>query len=277
MDLAAYYDRMHAYTLRDSGFEQHSGFRHDAIHRFLADPGSGDFSPDTIYRLMAPFLPARADFLGLDAGCGYGATGFRLLEQTGGRWDGITLSAAQVAVARERAAERGLSGRLHFALRSYDAPLAERYDAIVAIESIAHSPDPVATVANLARHLRPGGVLIVVDDMPRPDLAPAEAEMLLAFKRLWHCPVLPGAAEWRGMLAAQGLALRHEADLLPLTRPREEAMLDTAWAELESSLPARKAEGFGAVAEGEMGGVLLERLMRWGAMRYVMMVAERGG
>jgi SAM-dependent methyltransferase len=277
MDVEDYYDRMHAWTLRDSGFASFSGFEHAAIHRFLADPESGEFSPRTVYRLIGPHLPRREDFLGLDAGCGYGATAFHLLPRTGGSWHGVTLSATQVAVAERLAAERGLSDRLRFARQSYDAPLPARYDAVVAIESLAHSPDPAASLRNLAAHLRPGGVLVLVDDMPREAPPAEEAAMLAEFRRFWHCPVLPPAARWRALLAAEGLALLHERDLLPLTRPRTEAELDAAWADLSAALPAKRAQGFGAVAEGELGGVLLERLMRRGAMRYRLMVAARPG
>jgi SAM-dependent methyltransferase len=277
MDIEAYYDGMHAWTLRDAGFARFSGFEHAAIHRFLADPDSGDFSPRTIYRLIAPHLPQRQDFLGLDAGCGYGATAFHLLPRTGGCWHGVTLSMAQVAVAERLAAEQGLSARLRFTRQSYDAPLDARYDAVVAIESLAHSPDPAVSLRNLAAHLRPGGVLVLVDDMPREALPAAEAALLAEFRQLWRCPVLPGAARWRALLAGQGLVLTHERNLLPLTRPRTEAELDAAWAELSAALPGKRAQGFGAVAEGELGGVLLERLMRRGAMPYRLMVARKPG
>ncbi|MFC3126968.1 SAM-dependent methyltransferase [Pseudoroseomonas globiformis] len=276
MDVSEYYDQMHTYTWRDSAFELHSGIHHHAIHRFLQAP-DGSFSPDTIHTLLAAHLPRLPGFRGLDAGCGYGGTCFRLLPLTGGVWTGITISATQRRLAAARAVELGFEARAHFARRSYDDPQEGSFHAILAIESLAHSRDPAASLTNLARHLRPGGVFLLVDDMPRPGLPAEEAGWLAEFRRYWHCPVLPMADGWRAMLAAEGLELAHDQDLLPLTRPRPMEMLETAWVEHSARLPARRSEGFGAVAEGELGGIRLEQLMRRGAVEYRLMVARRPG
>lgn len=277
MDVADYYDQMHAYTLRDADFDRFSGFRHDAIHRFLVDTETGEFSPKTIYRVIAPFLPRRDDFRGLDAGCGYGATGFFLHGLTGGHWHGVTISAAQVEVASARAEAQGMAGQVDFSLLSYDQPLGGPYDTIVAIESLAHSLDTRTSLANLVRHLRPGGRIVVVDDMPLAALMPEESAMLARFQRLWRVPGLRPVSFWREAFAAEGLDLLHEAELLPLTRPREESALDEAWALLEAALPEKRRAGYGAMAEGELGGILLERLMRMQAVGYGMLVAEKRG
>jgi len=274
MSVGRYYDEMHEFTLRHAPFRDHSGFAHDTIHRALQDRADGTFSPDTIYRLLAPHLPSGEAFRGLDAGCGYGGTCFRLLPVTGGTWHGVTVSAKQVEVARELAAARGLSGRVGFSLRSYDLPMDGRYDAIVAIESLAHSEDTSASVRNLAAHLRPGGVLAVVDDVPRDGLGATEAAWLREFKRFWHLPVLPGRTAWGAIFAGAGLVAECDEDLTPLTRPRDAAMLEEAWAHHAAVLPAREAEGLGSVAAGELGGIRLEQLTRAGAVSYRLMVAR---
>ena len=56
-------------------------------------------------------------------------------------------------------------------------------DLIVAIESLAHSPSPERSVRALATALAPGGLLVVIDDMPlaaaRGTAAACEAELAL--------------------------------------------------------------------------------------------------
>ena len=93
--------------------------------------------------------PAAGGQVVLDAGCGLGGTTFFLQACLGGRYRGITLSPDQAARATAEAARRGLSAMCHFAVRSYHDDLADLLpdgaDLIVAIESLAHAPDPPAT------------------------------------------------------------------------------------------------------------------------------------
>jgi cyclopropane-fatty-acyl-phospholipid synthase len=73
----------------------------------------------------------------LDIGCGWGGLALYLTEIAQARVTGITLSAEQLAVARARAAERGLSGEAEFRLQDYrDVP--ERFDRIVSVGMFEH-------------------------------------------------------------------------------------------------------------------------------------------
>ena len=73
----------------------------------------------------------------LDIGCGWGGLGLYLSEIAGADVTGITLSQEQHAVANERAAEKGLSGRARFRLQDYrDA--SERFDRIVSVGMFEH-------------------------------------------------------------------------------------------------------------------------------------------
>jgi hypothetical protein len=71
-DVALYYDELHRWTARDKGFQAFSGFENDTIHRFLIDPDTGTFSPDTLYKYIDPHIATLGPLRGLDAGCGYG-------------------------------------------------------------------------------------------------------------------------------------------------------------------------------------------------------------
>jgi cyclopropane-fatty-acyl-phospholipid synthase len=73
----------------------------------------------------------------LDIGCGWGGLAFYLGELTGARVTGITLSEEQIAVARGRAAERGLSDAVAFRLQDY-RDVSDTYDRIVSVGMFEH-------------------------------------------------------------------------------------------------------------------------------------------
>lgn len=257
-----------------------SGSQAQPIHRALKDPrspeeGGGPPSPTIIHRLIreAATLPEAPRVL--DAGCGYGATAFDLQPQTGGTWLGITLSPIQVQRATAEASRRHLSQHLHFALQSYDDALPGPFDLIIAIESLIHSTNPAASIANLATHLAPGGQLVIVDDMPEPGLSPEDEADLALFKRMWRCPVAPPAPEWRGALATAGLTLTHEQDLTPLILLGNPADLRATRARQQ-----RRAFWLGLVGQGlreqaDIGGRTLELLHLKGAVRYRLLAARK--
>src|ERR1700755_2580903 len=67
-DLSRYYDFMHLWTRFNSGFRSFSGHGSNAIHRWLTDVDSGEFSPNTIHRIMLSLgIGADAPVEALDA------------------------------------------------------------------------------------------------------------------------------------------------------------------------------------------------------------------
>ena len=73
----------------------------------------------------------------LDIGCGWGGLALYLAEICGARVAGITLSNEQLAAARARAEERGLSEAVSFRLQDY-RDLDERFDRIVSVGMFEH-------------------------------------------------------------------------------------------------------------------------------------------
>jgi len=73
----------------------------------------------------------------LDIGCGWGGLGLYLAETCGARVTGITLSKEQLAVARGRATEKGLTGRIEFRLQDYRETV-EKFDRIVSVGMFEH-------------------------------------------------------------------------------------------------------------------------------------------
>ena len=73
----------------------------------------------------------------LDIGSGWGGLGLYLAEITGAQVTGVTLSQEQLALSRQRAEEKGLSGQVEFRLQDY-RDIAERFDRIVSVGMFEH-------------------------------------------------------------------------------------------------------------------------------------------
>ncbi|MEX0589675.1 MAG: methyltransferase domain-containing protein [Xanthobacteraceae bacterium] len=255
----------------------YSGFDSLTVHRLLNDPVTGVNGPLVLHRLMLEGIELPRDPRVLDAGCGYGGTAFDLQPKIGGRWLGLTISPIQLRRARDEAATRGLGDRIRFQLQSYDAPLDETFDLVIAIESLVHSSDPVSTVFNLASRLAPGGHFVLVDDMPKENV-PAELQADVAeAKRMWRCPVMPAERGWRGAFEAAGLEIVRSADFSALVyhRPIEEM---TRLIERDRRRARWLAwSGLRMVPEANIGGLLLERLAVEGVMQYRVLVGRKRG
>ena len=88
-------------------------------------------------RHLAAKLLIAPDQRVLDIGCGWGGLALYLAELCGARVTGITLSERQLALARARAAEKGLAGRIDFRLQDYrDVP--QKFDRIVSVGMFEH-------------------------------------------------------------------------------------------------------------------------------------------
>ncbi len=245
------------------------------VHRALADPDGGPPSPFVVHRLMLEGVALPQGFRALDAGCGYGATMLDLAPKLGGEWLGLTLAPEQQARGMAAVRAAGLEGRVDIQVASYDAPPPGRFHLIYGIESLIHSADPAATIANLAAALEPGGFLVVVDDMPANDM-PAEARQRLeGFRRFWRCPVAPTRAGWRAALEGAGLEVVQERDLSPLLRVRSMAQAAPRLREIQW-----KQRLLGPLAvrlEAEIGGIFLETLQTDGFVEYRIMAARKPG
>ena len=73
----------------------------------------------------------------LDIGCGWGGMALTLAEEAGADVVGVTLSHEQHKVARRRAEERGLAGRVDFRLQDYRT-LTEHFDRVVSVGMFEH-------------------------------------------------------------------------------------------------------------------------------------------
>ncbi|HUQ52231.1 MAG TPA: methyltransferase domain-containing protein [Gammaproteobacteria bacterium] len=271
-----YYDRLSRWTARVSGLGYGGGRETLTAHRALADPrASGRPTFTRLHDVLADALPSPLRGHVLDAGCGLGGTMLDLAARGPATFVGITLSAQQAAVARRAAAEAGLEARVDVRVGSYDEPPAGPFDAVIAIESLAHSAQPGATVAALAARLAPGGRLVVVDDMPTVEARGTYA--LASFQAGWRLPVLLSAAELAAAFERCGLVPAGDRDLTCEVRPRtlrRIAQLETLNRALHRVLPSG---GIRELLDSYRGGLALERLYRRGLMNYRLVVARKPG
>jgi len=112
--------------------------------------------------IAAKLVLDRAGLSILDIGSGWGGMGLYLAEVAGAKVEGVTLSREQLAVARQRAAERGLTGGPRFHLRDY-RDVEGPFDRIVSVGMFEHvGVDHYATYFNtVARLLQPDGVMLL--------------------------------------------------------------------------------------------------------------------
>ena len=98
----------------------------------------------------------------LDIGCGWGGLALTLARDFGARVVGITLSEEQLAVARRRAEEAGLSGQVEFRLQDYRL-VTETFDRVVSVGMFEHVGLPNYGTYFQAVHdrLAPDGVALI--------------------------------------------------------------------------------------------------------------------
>jgi SAM-dependent methyltransferase len=248
-----------------------------AIHRPLWDDGVGtpEQAAGRINALVAEAAEAalgRAPARVADLGCGVGGTLFHLA----GHWPeaaltGVTISAVQVRLARQLAASRGLDTRCHFVEGDFTRALPRAgADLALAIESHVHAPDAASFLRAAQAHLRPGGVLLVVDDMlARPPASPAEARLLDAFRRGWrlgHVPTVEGLEAEARALGFEPAGSRDLSGMLRLDRWRDRALRGLG--------PLADALGLGRwpVFANMIGGNALTQAHRRGLMCYRLVV-----
>jgi ubiquinone/menaquinone biosynthesis C-methylase UbiE len=142
----------------------------------------------------------------LDLGCGLGGTSRFLAQRYGFRALGVNLNPAQLALAARRLEGRPGSERVALAAGDVQRlPLAEGCAGLaVLIEVAFHVPDKPALFDELARVLRPGGRVLLIDQER------AQAADLLG---MFH---FVSFGSYQRLAEAAGLTLLTEQDLSPL-------------------------------------------------------------
>ena len=225
-----YYDR---HTARFIAYGQGGG--EGAIHRAVWGAGvttreqAFHYVDDRLSEVLRTLSPSDRSRHIVDLGCGVGASLCYLARQLPIVGTGVTLSPVQARLARARIHAADLTDRLRcvegdFTDLTLELPHA---DMVFAIESFVHNANPTAFFKQCARIVRPGGLLVICDDMRRPTTDVAARRVVARFRRGWHIHTLVGRDELRRLAAAAGFAHRSTDDLTPhleLGRPRDRAL-----------------------------------------------------
>ncbi|HVF91090.1 MAG TPA: methyltransferase [Blastocatellia bacterium] len=282
-EIPAYYDWLSRYVQLANWLAYRDRFASFTMHKTLSVPpaiegGRGRTAglEHVNNRLLeAAGLPPSPRVL--DAGCGFGGTIFHWHNRIGGSYDGLTLSRVQLRVARREARRRGIEAHCRFHLQSYDAPVAGPYDAVVAIESLIHSRNLDTTIPNLAKGLRPGGVMVILDDMAEVNLDSKAPDEATALRVHWGCARYAMQEDYRKALDNARLSVIHEEDLTPQVQPRNASVLDSLEAKYNNLYRLIPLTSARTVLSAYIGGLALERLYLQENVCYRLIVARKAG
>lgn len=282
-DVADQVGRVRRYYDRNTARFRRLGQGGASIHRAVHGPGvtSREQAFHHVEERILALLPDRRPDGGpprvVDLGCGVGGS---LLHLAGRRpdlvADGITISPAQVEVAADLVAAAGLGDRVRVREGDFLAPPADLAgaDLVLSVEAFVHGPDPAAYFRAAAGLLRPGGLLVVCDDLLAPAgvaAAPAGARRLDEFRTGWRVGSLVTAAAAARDAAAAGLTLVTDDDLTPyleLRRPRDRWIR----AMVAATRPLRpRGDYWWSLA----GGSALQDCLAEGLVEYRLLVLRR--
>jgi SAM-dependent methyltransferase len=150
----------------DRWYERQRRFYEAEPHGHLHADSGGLYADNLVARIW-DVLGAGADARGVEIGCGSGRFTLPLLTRCAGL-EAVDLSPRQLARLEEALAARGIARDrvvLHEANVEQlgDRLPVGRYDFVVGLFVLHHLHDPVATLAQLVRLLRPGGRLAFLE------------------------------------------------------------------------------------------------------------------
>jgi SAM-dependent methyltransferase len=207
----------------------------------------------------------------LDLGCGVGTAALYLARRRPVEVVGVTISPVQVRLADRYAASGGpLLGDVRFVVADFTALPDDLtgFDLAFAIEAFVHADPAAAFFDGVARALRPGGALVIVDDVRAGD---RDDPALDDFRAGWHAPSVLSVAEAEALAADAGLvpvASNDLSGLQRLGRPRDRI--------IHAALPLlRRMGGRSMWAQSLVGGDALQHCHRAGLLQYRLLRFER--
>lgn len=186
-----------------------------AVHRWMGPKRSTEEHYELVDRAVAQHRSPNASPLKIfDGGCGLGSA-LMFFEERHPEWDmtGHTISEEQHRFVEEKLPEH----QFKVNLRSYDDFDSDKigyYDVIYSIEALIHSTNIEKTMREWAKHLAPGGIVVVIDDYVAEGVDKENDSALLAFAKSWMANVLITPDEYEGLANANGLKLVENRDLI---------------------------------------------------------------
>jgi demethylmenaquinone methyltransferase / 2-methoxy-6-polyprenyl-1,4-benzoquinol methylase len=140
--------------------------RYDLLAEVLSFGQNGRWRAELVKHVIAKD-PQRV----LDVATGTAGVAIALARQSNAHITGVDVSADMLEIGRRRVDAAGLKGRIELeAARAEELPFAaDKFDAISFTYVLRYVGDPAATIAELARTLRPGGVMAGLDFFVPPN------------------------------------------------------------------------------------------------------------
>jgi SAM-dependent methyltransferase len=166
--------------------------------------------PQRMTERMIAATPIARDQRFIDFGSGLGMPALALAEARGCLVDGVNASEHQLAIARQRAKERGLEDRVRFHHEdAIEVPFADAtFDGGWFLESIFHMGH-AAALREARRVLKPGAILLITDFVNLPHTTPE----FIALQHEVLCADHITADRYPGLLTDAGFELLELEDL----------------------------------------------------------------
>ena len=119
----------------------------------------------------------------LDAGCGVGFGSLFLAEKYSCQVTGISLSDNEIKAAKTFAKDIEMAHLIDFQQKSFDEISPNKFDMIIAVESLKHAIDLNKSINILKSALKPNGYLIVIDDFLKSNHS--ENWVIKTYKKDW--------------------------------------------------------------------------------------------
>jgi 27-O-demethylrifamycin SV methyltransferase len=166
----------------------------------------------------------------LDVGCGIGTQAIFLAKEFGCNVTGISLSEEGLKVARENAQRNGCADRVTFRVAdgmNNGLPDAS-FDRVQLLECSHAMSDKARLLAECARVLRPGGILVMCDVMRAGPTVAAPPSEALDFLTVFGPLELWERHEYEAMLKAAGLTVTSSTDITDKVAPTSKAWRNNA-------------------------------------------------
>lgn len=166
----------------------------------------------------------------LDVGCGIGKPALRLAQTRSVEVVGISVSESQVATATATASAAELSDQVSFSAADVEAlPYADdSFDAALCLEVLHHVENRSAALREIARVVRPGGSVVVVDFALRGAVPKKDQPLVDDFSRACNLVTLTTIDAYERDVNSSGMTLLSTLDVssqvAPSMRQHAEAM-----------------------------------------------------
>lgn len=244
------------------------------VHKKLdfGKSGSAKICEDINDWLAERYMPPENSRI-LDAGCGNGKTLFTFCRIKNITGMGISQSEVEISLAKKMAEALGYDQVCTFAVKNYDEPLHERFDLIMAIESLKHSKNLEYTVSNLCSSLNQGGLFIVVEDLLSGSFQEGYFRKLLM--KHWSLQELYLEDDYHAAMHHQELQIKEMTDLTDMV-PRRTRILAAVYVYLFGIVRMVTLWPFARrIFSIFQAGFVMEYLYATGKMKYKVLVYRK--